>query len=157
FSYPGTVAATRKITLLQGESVALNIDYSLQSQETETVTVTNRQLTKTDSAQTGGVREGSSANRPTTTRQYQGLVTQVPGTSGGANPNIKGGCTRQNKYLIDGLDTSDPLLSTFAQNLTFDSMQSVEVITGGQDAEYNALGGIINVLTRGGSDNFHAD
>jgi hypothetical protein len=156
FSYPGTVAATRKITLLQGESVALNLEYSLQSQETEEVTVTNRQLTRPDSAQTGGVREVSSANRLPTSRSYQGLVTQVPGTTGGANPNIKGGSTRQNKYLIDGLDVSDPLLSTFTQNLTFDSMQSVEVITGGMDAEYNALGGIINVLTRGGSDQFHS-
>src|SRR3954470_10292957 len=37
FSYPGTVAATRKVTFRQGESVALNVDYSLQSQETEAV------------------------------------------------------------------------------------------------------------------------
>jgi hypothetical protein len=157
FSYPGTVPAVRKLTLLQGESATLNLDFDLQSQETETVTVTSRQLTKPDSAQTGAVREVATANKLPTGRSYQGLATQVPGTSGGANPNIKGGSTRQNKYLIDGMDVSDPLLSTFAQNLTFDSMQSVEVITGGMDAEYNALGGIINVITRGGSEKFHGE
>src|SRR4051812_31752915 len=32
FSYPGTVAATRKITLLQGEAAALNVEYALLSQ-----------------------------------------------------------------------------------------------------------------------------
>jgi hypothetical protein len=120
------------------------------------VSVTNRQLTRPDSAQTGQVREVASANRLPTGRSYQSLAAQVPAVNGVGNPNIKGGSTRQNKYLIDGMDVSDPVLSTFTQNLTFDSMQSVEVITGGMDAEYNALGGIINVLTRGGSDNFHA-
>jgi hypothetical protein len=157
FTYPGTVAATRKVAVLPGESATANLDYSLQSQEVEAVSITNRQLTRPDSTQTGQVREVASANRLPTTRNYQGLVLQVPGTSGGGNPNIKGGTSQQNKYLVDGLDVSDPVLSTFAQNLTFDSMQSVEVITGGMDAEYNALGGIINVLTRGGSDRFHAD
>jgi len=156
FSYPGTVAATRKVTILPGEAATANLDYSLQSQETESVSVTNRQLTRPDSAQTGQVREVASANRLPTGRSYQSLSLQVPGTSGGANPNIKGGSSRQNKYLIDGLDVTDPVTNTFAQNLTFDSMQSVEVVTGGMDAEYNALGGIINVLTRGGSDKFHA-
>jgi hypothetical protein len=157
FSYPGTVASTRKVTLLQGQSISVNLDYALQAEEVESVKVTNRQLTKPDSSQTGAVRERASANRLPTGRSYQSLALQVPGTSGGANPNIKGGTSSMNKYLIDGLDTTDPVTTTFSANLTFDSQQSVEVITGGMDAEYNALGGIINVLTRGGSDQFHAD
>src|SRR3546814_10024589 len=46
--------------------------------------------------------------------------------------------------------------STFSINLSFDSIQSVEVLTGGMDAEYNALGGIINVISRGGGDTHQA-
>ena len=35
-------------------------------------------------------------------------------------------------------------------------MQSVEILTGGIDAEYNALGGVINIIPKGGGDQFHA-
>src|SRR5437867_5892286 len=47
FSYPGTVAATRKVTLLQGGAATLNLDYALQEEEVTTVGITaNRQLTR---------------------------------------------------------------------------------------------------------------
>jgi hypothetical protein len=156
FSYPGTVPLARAVTVRLGEAVSLNVAYGLQRQEVESVQLTERQLTKPDSAQTGVVRDSESFNRLPTGRSYQTIAQQVPGVSGGANPNIKGGTSRHNKYLIDGLDVTDPVTSTFAMNLTFDSTQAVDVITGGMDAEYNALGGVINVISRGGSDDFHS-
>ena len=100
------------------------------------------------------MRELDSLDRMPTARTYQLIAQQVPGVTGGANPNIKGGASNQNKFLIDGLDVTDPVTNTFAQNLTFDSTQSVDIITGAMDAEYNALGGVINVITRGGGDTF---
>ena len=47
-------------------------------------------------------------NRLPTGRSYQGVAALVPGVSGGANPNIKGGFFRSNRYLFDGLDVTDP-------------------------------------------------
>jgi Carboxypeptidase regulatory-like domain/TonB-dependent Receptor Plug Domain len=157
FSYPGTVASTRKVTIRQGEALRLNVPYSLQATGVENVAVTEgRQLTRPDSTHTGSVREVDSLNKLPTGRSYQTIAQQVPGVSGGANPNIKGGLSSNNRYLIDGLDVTDPVTNTFAQNLTFDSTQSIDVITGGMDAEYNALGGVVNVITRGGSNETHA-
>jgi hypothetical protein len=158
FSYPGTVPAVRKVVIRQGEALRLNVPYALTAEAVDTVSVVGgRQLTRPDSAQTGSVKEVDNMNKLPTGRSYQSIAQQVPGVTTGnnGNPTIKGGLYSQNRYLIDGVDVTDPVTNTFAQNLTFDSTQSVDIITGGMDAEYNALGGIVNVITRGGSDKFH--
>jgi hypothetical protein len=157
FSYPGTKALTREVAVRLGEAVTLNVSWSVESSETDVVSVREaRQLTRPDSTATGTVRDYDSTNRMPTSRSYQGIALQVPGTSGGANPNIKGGSDRNNKYLIDGMDVTDPVTNTFTKNITYESMGSVDVLTGGMDAEYNAIGGVINVVTKGGGEAFHA-
>ena len=113
-------------------------------------------LTRPDSTHTGSTRDADTLARLPTGRSYQNAAQQVPGVSGGANPNIKGGLASSNRYLIDDMDITDPVTNTFTSNLTFDSIQSVEILTGGTDAEYNALGGVINIIPKGGGDEFHA-
>src|SRR5260370_612214 len=51
---------------------------------------------------------------------------------------------------------SGRIAQTAFQQLAYDSIDSVQVITGGFDAEYNVFGGIINTITREGSDEWHA-
>ncbi len=158
FSYPGsTVPLVRTAIVQLGEAATLNVKWSLETLEAEAVSVVSRQqLTRPDSTQTGATRGMDTLNRLPTGRSYQGIAQQVPGVSGGSNPNIKGGFSSSNRYLIDGVDVTDPISGTFTKNLTFDSMSQLEIITGGFDAEYNALGGIINVVTGRGSDDHHA-
>ncbi len=155
--YPGGKPAIRRIIVRQGETAPLDIVYSAEMEE-ETVRVVARQrLTRPDSNQTGTVLGADAMARVATGRTYQNIAQQVPGVSGGGNPNIKGGVLVQNRYLIDGLDITDPVTGTFSTNLTFDSIGSVEVITGGMEAQYNAMGGVINVITNGGSDDWQAN
>ena len=59
-------------------------------------------------------------NRLPTARSYQGSAQLVPGVSGGANPNVKGGFFRSNRYLVDGLDVTDPVTNTFSMNIPFE-------------------------------------
>jgi hypothetical protein len=155
-SYEGTVPMVREVTVRQGETATLNVAYVLQEAGVSSVTVVEaRSLTRPDSTHTGSTRDAATLNRLPTNRTYQGVAQYVPGVTGGANPNIKGGLAGQNRFLIDGMDVTDPVTGTFALNLTFDSIESVEILTGGADAEYNALGGVINVVPRGGGDDFH--
>jgi hypothetical protein len=156
FGYPDTVPLVRAVTVRPGEAVTVNADWSPQASAVQTVAVVQeRQRTKPDSTQTGTVLNAATLNNIPTGRSYQSASLLVPGTSGGANPNVKGAGARNNRYLIDGLDVTDPASNTFSLNLTFDSLQSVDVITGGMDAQYNAIGGVINVVTRGGADSLH--
>src|SRR5262249_38559703 len=83
------------------------------------------------------------------------LVPGVTRTNTSTEAIIKGGRSAHNKYLIDGLDVTDPVSHTAQQLLAFDSIDAVQVITSGFDAEYNVFGGVINTITREGSDEWH--
>lgn len=93
-------------------------------------------------------------------RAYQNVILEAPGTGNqtgaGGNPSVFGSNLGQNSYLIDGLNTTDPVTHTFTSNFTFDSIQEVAIQTSGFDAEYGkAIGGIINVITKSGGNSFH--
>ncbi len=157
FSYAGVEPTTRRVIVRQGEAAAVNVDWQLTAVGVETVAVTEtRNLTRADSATTGTVVDTKTMNRLPTARSYQGSAQLVPGVTGGANPNVKGGFFRSNRYKFDGLDVTDPVTNTFAMNIPFEAIEAVDIQTGGLDAQYNAQGGVINVRTLGGSDEFHA-
>ena len=86
-------------------------------------------------------------------RSYQGAVQFTPGVTGGSNPNVKGGSSRENVWLLDGANTTDPVTGTFSFNFNLDAIEEIEVITGGFKAENGGtLGSIINVRTESGSN-----
>jgi len=92
-------------------------------------------------------------------RDYQGTAQFLPGVTGDrGNPTINGGSAYSNQYLVDGMNTTDPTTNTFNLNFNFDAIEEVEIITGGFSPEYgNVSGGVINVVTRSGSNDFELD
>lgn len=96
-----------------------------------------------------------------TTRTFTGLAFQAPGvvTGGlGANPSIGGASAAENRYVIDGLDTTDPAFGTIGTTVPTEFVREVEVKTGGYEAEYGgALGGVINVITKSGGNELEGD
>lgn len=96
-----------------------------------------------------------------TTRTFQGLAFQAPGVvSGGlgTNPSVGGASAAENRYVVDGLDTTDPAFGTIGTEVPFEFIKEVEVKTGGYEAEYGgALGGILNVITKSGGNELEGD
>ena len=93
-------------------------------------------------------------------RSYQNVILEAPGvstqTGGAGNPSVFGSNLGENSFLIDGLNTTDPVTHTFTSNFTYDSIQEIAVQTSGFEAEYGiAIGGIINVITKSGGNEFH--
>lgn len=70
--------------------------------------------------------------------------------------HIRGGRAYENAFLLDGVSVQDPLAGTgFGLQLSANSIEEVEVITGGFNAEFGqATSGIVNVKTREGSDKY---
>jgi outer membrane receptor protein involved in Fe transport len=88
-------------------------------------------------------------------RSYQSVLQQAAGVGGGSNPAVHGATLGENRYLIDGVDTTDPVTGTFGQNVNFDAMEAVEFQTGAWQAEYGqATGGIVNLVTKSGGNEF---
>ncbi len=89
-------------------------------------------------------------------RWYQDVMEMAPGVQQGNNPSVQGQSGTANLYLVDGVDTSDPRTQTWGKAVNFDSIQEVQVKTAGHAAEYGrAPGGIINLVTKSGGNEFH--
>ena len=73
----------------------------------------------------------------------------------GTMVSVHGGVLMQTRYMLDGVDITDPLRGIRASGLTFDAIEEVEMILGGQGAESSkSSAGIINVVTKSGGNKF---
>ncbi len=86
-------------------------------------------------------------------RFYQSFALLLPGVAGGAdgNPNTSGALRSSNLFLVDGVDTTDPTTGLFGLNLSYETVQEVQVTTAASGVEVGrASGAVINVVTRSG-------
>lgn len=161
--YEGMQPVRRRVLVRAGETTPLTIQWSPEVATATTYHIVEEaHLTRPDSATTGTSFSAQQERRLATARTYQNVALQTAGVqtniyNGAGNPFIKGGFSLHNRYLIDGLDVTDPVTQTFSGNLTFDAIASVRVLTGGLDAQYNSLGGVIETLTMQGSDAWHVN
>ncbi|MBI2892148.1 MAG: TonB-dependent receptor [Deltaproteobacteria bacterium] len=99
---------------------------------------------------------------PLRSRNFQGVAELTPGVTdspqAGGNPNVRGGAYFNNTFTVDGISITDPVTHTFGTNFNFDAMSDVEVLTAGYGPEYAlTTGGVVNILTKSGSNDFHLD
>ncbi|MEM8934215.1 MAG: TonB-dependent receptor, partial [Acidobacteriota bacterium] len=88
-------------------------------------------------------------------RFYQSVALLLPDVAGGGdgNPNVGGALRSNNLFLVDGVDTTDPVTGLFGLNLAYEAVESVEVSTAGLPAEHGRVSGsVINVVTRSSGD-----
>lgn len=99
-----------------------------------------------------------------TGRDYGSVVQTVPGVATdvaepeGDSISVYGSSSAENAYLIDGINTTNVEYGVEGKELNFEFIQEIEVKTGGYEAEYGrSTGGIINVITKSGGNEFHGD
>ena len=72
--------------------------------------------------------------------------------------SIYGATSAENQWIIDGVNTTNVRRGVQGKAINNEFVQEVEVKTGGYPAEYGrALGGVVNVITRSGGNEFHGD
>lgn len=91
----------------------------------------------------------------------QGINNIVAKTSGvvqderGGQVNIRGGRNSENLVIVDGVPTNNPITGTSSAFVPSSLLSEIAVLTGGFGAEYgNALSGVINVTTKGGTEKY---
>jgi len=101
---------------------------------------------------------------PTLTRNPYALVVlsgnvaaDPNGASGrGVGVSINGQRAASTNILLDGADNNNTFTATVGQTVPLDSVQEFRVVTSNFSAEYGrASGGIVNVATKSGTNEFH--
>ncbi|PYR91754.1 MAG: hypothetical protein DMF84_15490 [Acidobacteria bacterium] len=97
-------------------------------------------------------------------RDYTSLLTQAPGVNnefksapaGQAGIMIDGAAAAENRYVVDGIETTNIIGGLSGKNVLTDYVEEVQVKSTGYPAEYGgSTGGVINVLTKSGTNAFH--
>ncbi|MDE3156422.1 MAG: TonB-dependent receptor [Acidobacteriota bacterium] len=98
---------------------------------------------------------------PLNGRNFTDLITLVPGArpdptqAQGTNISIFGERGSALSFLVDGAENNDPLNGGPQLRYPEDAIKEFEVITSGYQAEFGrAQGGVANIITRSGTNNF---
>ena len=70
--------------------------------------------------------------------------------------SIDGASGAENRFIIDGAETTDMVHGLSGTNLIVDFVDEVQVKSSGYTAEYGgAMGGVISAVTKSGTNDFH--
>jgi outer membrane receptor protein involved in Fe transport len=153
------------------------IDFTLEvGQVTEAVTVESAgvELQSSTSELGAVVTQKQVVDLPLNGRNFTQLLALTPGVSpvsvsqnsGGwgavtsgstfSFPSINGQNNRSNFFMLDGINNQGAFLSTYAVPPIVDTIQEFKVQSHNDQAEFGgALGGIINVATKSGTNEYH--
>jgi hypothetical protein len=155
------------ITLRTDNTTRVNVEMLPETLKGEDIVVVGRAPTIDVGSTTTGVNVSSEfirniavvrpGTRGSAARSFESLATIAPGANADLyGVSISGTTSPENQFIIDGLSVNDPGFGINATPLTVDFVQEVNVITGGYMPEYGrATGGIMNVVTKSGSNEFH--
>jgi hypothetical protein len=135
---------------------------------TEVVEVTAGALTiePTSSRSATNITIAQIENLPKAARTFQALLPMAPGVfnepkngnAGVGGVQVGGSSGAENAFYIDGTEVSDLRRGSLRESnaIPFEFVQEVQVKSGGFEAEYGgATGGVINVATKSGTNEYH--
>jgi hypothetical protein len=152
-----TVGATTSLELrLEPSGVAEAVKVTA---ETPLIDKSSTELSKT-------IGEAKIRNLPINQRNVLEFALTTPGVTVARGPqigafptsgiSINGQSPRLNNVVVDGLDNNDPAVGSVRSTFSQDAVREYQVIQSPFPAEYgNAAGGIVNVVTRSGSNDWH--
>jgi hypothetical protein len=168
--------STQRLQITVGAKASLDTTLSVSTLSTETVNVVDTAGVEvnTQTHELSNVVSGTQIRElPTVTRNPYNLVqlsgnattddpsTSQNGTAGtstfrGAGASLNGQRAASTNVLLDGADNNDSYIAAVGQAIPLDSVQEFRVVTSNFSSEYGrASGGIVNVATRSGGNDFH--
>ncbi|HET7705906.1 MAG TPA: TonB-dependent receptor [Thermoanaerobaculia bacterium] len=91
-------------------------------------------------------------------RDFTSVVAQAAGASNEAflgGISIDGASGSENRFVIDGVDTTHPQDGLSGQNMITDFIEEIQVKSAGYAAEFGgSLGGVVNAITKTGTNEF---
>ncbi|HEX2984211.1 MAG TPA: carboxypeptidase-like regulatory domain-containing protein, partial [Ignavibacteriales bacterium] len=164
YTLAASLVGYKKKTVIQNVEVSSNhttqIDLKLaetvMSIDQDIVIMAQRDLVEKDQTSTRHFVDAEEiSTRPAT--QLTEILTTLPGIDQSATGEltVRRGSLDQVAFMIDGVRARNPLDFQPYTNITLSSIQELEIITGGFNAEYGeAQSGVFNIVTKEGSQKY---
>jgi hypothetical protein len=153
------------ITVEIGRTLQVNFDLTASgARESVTVTASQEAIVDVTSSKTATNLSKEKIDLiPKANLNFSSVIDVAPGAraegrSGGFQ--IDGASGSENVFVIDGVEVTRVIGGTLGstKNIPVDFVQEVQVKSAGYEAEFGgATGGVINVVTRGGTNDFHGE
>jgi hypothetical protein len=90
-------------------------------------------------------------------RDFTSVIAMAPGAQAeaksGGEAQIDGASGAENRFILDGMDTTSLLRGTSGKQMPIDFIQQVQVKSSGYAAEFGgAMGGVVSAITKSGSN-----
>ena len=153
------------LTVGQVISIPVTVKVSSVAQEIVVTDVPVIEATATESSAT--LDEAAIAQTPALGRKFEDLLTLTPGVSISQGPdgdeiNINGQRGIFNNISLDGGDYNNGFFGEqvggqrAAIDITLEAVKEFQIVASGANAEFGrTAGGVINVITKSGTNNFH--
>jgi len=158
-SLEGFVASEASgILVVLGKSTRVNFTMKTgQIEETITVTADSVAIDFTSSATAASISREDIDTLPRG-RDFTSVVSQAAGVQESAQAgglSIDGASGLENRFIIDGIDTTSPQTGESAVPMRADFFEEVQIKSAGYAAEFGgSTGGVINAITRSGRNEF---
>jgi hypothetical protein len=94
-------------------------------------------------------------------RDFTGLLATVPGVQYEGNQgglSVDGASGTENMWYVDGTNVNNMRIGTQSQSIVMEQLEEVKVTASGYNAEFGgSMGGVVNVISRSGGNEFHGD
>jgi hypothetical protein len=152
-----------------GYTASLAVSLKLAAlEEGITVTAASQLIDKTKSDTSYRLKGKDLSRIPTQASTIAEVVALTPGVTGvrtntvtGTDtglPSFRGEGDAGNNWLVDGLSTKGVRLNDAGVRINYDAWDEVQVISDGFEPENGqALGGVINIVTKSGGNDFHGE
>jgi len=154
-----TPAMAQAVDLRLGQTLTVDLPLAVGGvQEQVSVTAESPIIDTKQAARQTNIRDEQIALIPHG-RDFTTLVTQAPGANleaklGGLS--IDGASGSENRFIIDGAETTDMVHGLSGTNLIVDFVDEVQVKSSGYTAEFGgATGGVISAITKSGTNDYH--
>ena len=150
----GQSAPAQKVNVLLNNTSSANFKVAAEASAVVSV-VANAAVLDLSTTQTGSTLQVDQLSSIPMGRDFNSLAFLAPGTQNSSlGLSISGASGLENSFVVDGLDTTDYRKGFQGASMPTDFFDQVEVQTGGFRAEYSALGGVVNAITKSGTNQF---
>ncbi|HUH01820.1 MAG TPA: carboxypeptidase regulatory-like domain-containing protein [Kofleriaceae bacterium] len=157
FYYSSAKVQVKDVEVRLGQAKVVN--QSIDPMEGEVIILEDRGtiIDPTSTSQGLLITQDQMQNIPVPGRTFASTLGAAAGSQGDSRGVAFSGSTSlENQYVIDGVNTTALNFGTVGTPLINEFIEEIQILTGGYQAEFGrATGGVVNVVTKSGSNDFH--